>query len=104
MSNAVKGHYTSLENWINNPGIKKGILSLYAGDPFDYEDNRAGYEIGRQIAIAAKNYGLKTRGTILRKRQNSQSMAIVKTKMEIMRKIVYHDLGFTPSQLAVERY
>lgn len=82
----------SLEIWINNPQIQAGILSLYAGEPFDYKRNSTGYEIGRQIAILAKNAGLMTRGAILRKKPNSNQMAIVKTKMKILHDIVYHQL------------
>ncbi len=102
MSNTGKGSIVTLEQWINTPGIRKGILAVYANDPFDYEDNRASYEIGRQIALLAKEAGLNTRGTILRKKPNSQQMAIVKTKMPILSEIVYRKLGFKPSQLILE--
>lgn len=82
----------SLETWINHPQIQIGILSLYAGEPFDDRKNSPGYEIGRQIAILAKLAGLNTRGTILRKKPNSNQMAIVKTKMQILHDIVYRQL------------
>jgi len=104
MANMQSGTSVTLEQWINNPGIRKGILSSYASEPFDYADNRAAYEIGRQIAIIAKGKGLKTRGSILRKKPNSQLMAIVKTKLPILQNIVYYELGFKPSQLAVELF
>ena len=93
MSNLHKQSRTvTLEVWINNPQIQRGILSLYSGEPFDDTQNSPGYEIGRQIAILAKNAGLKTRGAILRKKANSSQMAIVKTKMQILHDIVYHQL------------
>ena len=82
----------SLEIWINNPRIQEGILSLYAGEPFDDTKDSPGYEIGRQIAILAKNAGLMTRGAILRKKPHSNQMAIVKTKMQILHNIVYREL------------
>lgn len=105
MSNVVTaGRSVSLEQWINNPGIRKGILSVYDNESFDYSDNRASYEIGRQIALLAKSAGLSTRGSILRKKPNSQMMAVVKTKMPILTNIVYRELMFTPSQLKVEMY
>lgn len=104
MTNMRSGQSVTLEKWINNPGIRKGILSSYASEPFDYSDNRASYEIGRQIAILAKTKGLNTRGSILRKKPNSQLMAIVKTKLSILQQIVYYELGFKPSQLAVELF
>lgn len=100
----ISGTKVSVEQWINNPGIRKGILSVYANESFDYEDNRASYEIGRQIAMLAKAAGLATRGSILRKKPNSQMMAVVKTKMPILTNIVYRELMFTPSQLKVEMY
>ena len=104
MSNTRKGSTVTLEQWLNNPGIRKGILAFYAGEPFDYEDNRASYEVGRQIALLAKQEGLNTRGSILRRKPNSQQMAIVKTKMSIVSQIVYRKLGFKPSQLALEMF
>lgn len=104
MSNTRKGIKVTLEEWINTPGIRKGILAVYANEPFDYEDNRASYEIGRQIAILVKEAGLNTRGTILRKKPNSQQMAIVKTKMPLLSEIVYRKLQFTPAQLQVEMF
>lgn len=104
MSNTRAGQSVTLEQWINTPGIRKGILAVYANEPFDYEDNRASYEIGRQIAILAKQEGLNTRGTILRKKPNSQQMAIVKTKMPILSEIVYHRLSFKPDHLRVEMF
>ena len=104
MSNTRKGASVTLEQWINTPGIRKGILAVYANEPFDYEDNRASYEIGRQIAILAKQEGLNTRGTILRKKPNSQQMAIVKTKMPILSEIVYRKLNYKPNQLRVEMF
>ena len=97
--NAAKS--TPLEKWINNRYIQQGILSLYAGDPFDYDNVSLGYEIGRQIAILAKSRGLHTRGSILRRKPNSHQMAIVKTKMTILHDIVYKELGFKPSRLTV---
>ena len=93
MSNlGAKSKTVTLEIWINNPEIQRGILSLYAGEPFDDRVNSTGYEIGRQIAILAKNAGLMTRGAILRKKPNSNQMAIVKTKMKILSDIVYRQL------------
>ena len=93
MSNLGKSSRTvSLEAWINHPQIQKGILSLYAGEPFDDTKDSPGYEIGRQIAILAKNAGLMTRGSILRKKPKSNQMAIVKTKMQILSNIVYREL------------
>lgn len=104
MSNVQAGKEITLEQWLNNPGIRRGILSVYAGEPFNYEDNRASYEIGRQIAILAKASGLRTRGSILRKKPNSEILAIVKTKMPILKRIIYVDLEFKSSQLAVEHF
>lgn len=101
MSNTQSGKVTTLEQWINNYRIQQGILSFYAGEPFDYDKTSPGYEIGRQIAALAYAKGLKTRGSILRKKANSQQMAIVKTKMNILHNIVYRELGFKPSQLTV---
>lgn len=93
MSNlGERRHTVTLETWLNNPQIQRGIMSLYAGEPFDDRVNSTGYEIGRQIAILAKNAGLMTRGAILRKKPNSNQMAIVKTKMRILHDIVYHQL------------
>jgi hypothetical protein len=93
MSNLSKTSKTvSLETWINHPQIQIGILSIYAGEPFDDTRNSPGYEIGRQIAILAKNAGLMTRGAILRKKPHSSQMAIVKTKMQILHNIVYRQL------------
>lgn len=104
MSNMPKGYNVSLEKWINNPGIRKGILSIYANEPFDVDDNRASYEIGRQIAILVKTAGLSTRGSILRKKPKSEQMAIVKTKMPILAHIIHCELGFKGRELAVENY
>ena len=104
MSNTRDGSTVTLEQWINTPGIRKGILSVYAGESFDYEDNRASYEIGRQIAILAKQEGLNTRGTILRKKAKSEQMAIVKTKMTILSQIVYRKLKFRPEHLRIEMF
>jgi hypothetical protein len=104
MSNTSNGVSVTLEQWINNPGIRKGILAVYANEPFDYEDNRASYEVGRQIAILAKEAGLKTRGAILRKKPNSEQMAIVKTKMPLLQNIIYKQMQYKPSQLKVEMY
>jgi len=93
MSNlGTRSKTVTLEIWINNPRIQEGILSLYAGEPFDDTKDSTGYEIGRQIAILAKNAGLMTRGAILRRKPNSSQMAIVKTKMKILHDIVYHQL------------
>ena len=75
MSNARSGYSVTLEQWINNPGIREGILAVYANRPFDYEDNRASYEIGRQIALLGREAGLSTRGAILRKKPNSEQLA-----------------------------
>jgi hypothetical protein len=102
MSNIPRGNKVTLEQWINHPGIRKGILSVYANESFDYEDNRGSYELGRQIAILAKEAGLSTRGAILRKKPNSNNMAIVKTKLPILTDIVYRQLMFKTSQLVVE--
>lgn len=104
MSNTRKGNKVTLEQWINTPGIRKGILSVYANEPFDYDDNRAAYEIGRQIALLAKEAGLTTRGSVLRKKPNSQQMAIVKTKMPILSEIIYRRLNFKPDHLRVEMF
>ena len=105
MTNNVKaGQAVSLERWINTPGIRKGILAVYANEPFDYSDNRMAYEIGRQIAVLAKAAGLYTRGSVLRRRPNSQVMAVVKTKMPILSDIIYRQLMFKPEQLKVEMY
>lgn len=105
MSNYMKsGQPVTLERWINTPGIRKGILAVYANEPFDYADNRASYEIGRQIAVLAKTAGLSTRGSVLRKKPNSQVMAIVKTKMPILSDIIYQQLMFRPEQLKVEMF
>ena len=104
MSNSPKGTQVTVEQWINNPGIRRGILSVYANESFDYNDNRGSYEIGRQIAILAKAAGLSTRGAILRKKPNSQMMAVVKTKMPILTNIIYRELKFKPEQLRVEMY
>lgn len=104
MSNTREGSLVTLEQWINTPGIRKGILAIYANEPFDYNDNRASYEIGRQITLLAKEEGLRTRGSILRKKPNSQQMAIVKTKLTVLSQIVYSKLGFSPDQLRVEMY
>lgn len=104
MSNARSGYSVTLEQWINNPGIREGILAVYANRPFDYEDNRASYEIGRQIALLAREAGLSTRGAILRKKPNSEQMAIVKTKMSILSEIVYRRLNFKPEHLTVELF
>jgi hypothetical protein len=101
MRNTRKGTSVGLEQWINNYYIQQGILSFYAGKPFDYDRATPGYEIGRQIAALAYSKGLKTRGSILRKKPNSQQMAIVKTKMNILHNIVYRELGFHSSTLAV---
>jgi hypothetical protein len=103
MKNAVKGEKSvSVEQWINNKGIREGILSIYSNEPFNYEDSRMGYEIGRQIAILAKEAGLATRGSILRKKANSDNMAIVKTKLPILMNIIYKQLMFKVHQLAIE--
>jgi hypothetical protein len=99
-----KGTSVTLEQWINTPGIRKGILAVYANEPFDYDDNRVAYEIGRQIALLAKEAGLTTRGSILRRKPKSQQMAIVKTKMTILSQIVYRQLMFRPEHLALEMY
>lgn len=104
MSNTRKGNKVPLEQWINTPGIRKGILAVYANEPFDYEDNRAAYEVGRQIALLAKEAGLTTRGSVLRKKPNSQQMAIVKTKMTLLSQIVYKQLMFRPEHLALEMF
>jgi hypothetical protein len=104
MTNSRMGVTVTLERWINNPGIKKGILSIYLGEPFDYTDNRASYEIGRQVGVLARSNGLTTRGSILRKKPNSEEMAIVKTKLPILQSIVYYQLDFKPSQLTAEIY
>ena len=104
MSNSRTGNSVTLEQWINAPSIRRGILSVYAGEPFDYEQNSAGYEIGRQIAILAKSEGLRTRGSILRKKPNSEQMAIVKTKLSLLSSIVYRKLQFTPEQMRVEMF
>lgn len=104
MSNRVSGETITIERWLNTPGIKKGILSLYANEPFDYEDNRGSYEIGRQIAILAKSKGLSTRGSILRRKPNSQVMAVVKTKLPILQNIIYYELRYETSQLSVEMF
>jgi hypothetical protein len=101
MSNTRKGTSVSLEMWINNYFIQRGILSFYNGELFDYDNTSPGYEIGRQIALLAHSQGLKTRGSILRKKPHSERMAIVKTKMNILHNIVYKELGFKPGQLTV---
>jgi hypothetical protein len=101
MSNSGRGTSVGLEKWINHPSIQRGILSFYAGEPFDYDVVSPGYEIGRQIALLAKSHGLHTRGSILRRKANSQQMAIVKTKMTILHNIVYRELGFNSRRLAV---
>jgi hypothetical protein len=99
-----KGTSVTLEQWINTPGIRKGILAVYANEPFDYDDNRVAYEIGRQIALLAKEAGLTTRGSILRRKPKSQQMAIVKTKMTILSEIIYRRLKFKPDHLRVEMF
>lgn len=106
MSNLVhtKTQNVTLEEWINNPGIRKGILSIYANKDFDYNDNTASYELGRQIAILAKQAGLATRGSVLRKKPNSDRIAIVKTKLPILGRIVHQELMFKPKQLALTVY
>lgn len=105
MTNNVRaGQAVSLERWINTPGIRKGILAVYANEPFDYGDNRMAYEIGRQIAVLAKASGLHTRGSVLRRKPNSQVMAVVKTKMPLLSDIIYRQLMFKPEQLKVEMY
>lgn len=102
--NFKNGNTVSLERWINNPGVRKGILSFYANEPFDYDDNRAGYEIGRQIALLAKQYGLTTRGSVIRRHPETKILTVVKTKMPILQKIVYKELGFHPKQMGVELF
>lgn len=89
-----------IERWINHPEIQKGILAVYANEPFGYDTTTRGYELGRQIAILAKKYGLSTRGSILRKKPNSTQMAIVRTKLSIVTRII-HELGFVGKQLSI---
>lgn len=102
MSNiTIEGARTTVEDWLNIPSIHSGILSVYNGEPFNYDISSPGYEIGRQIAILAKSAGLKTRGTILRKKPNSQRMGIVKTKLPILNDILYRQIGFSAAQLKV---
>ena len=89
-----------LEIWINDPEIQKGILAVYANEPFSYDTTTRGYELGRQIAILAKKHGFSTRGSILRKKPNSTQMAIVRTKLSIVLHII-HELGFVGKQLGI---
>lgn len=90
-----------IERWLNtDPAMIEGVLSVYAGDPFDYTRDSFAYEIGRQIAVLAKTKGFKTRGTLVRKKPNSQQMAWVKTKINDVHSIVL-ELGHMPRSLAI---
>lgn len=95
---------SSLEKWVNNPGIKRGILSVYNNESFDYDSTSPAYELGRQIALLAKSKGLITRGSILRRKPNSEVMAIVKTKMTILSDIIYKELSYHPSQMVINHF
>jgi hypothetical protein len=106
MSNTVKERFVknSFEVWINIPGIRKGILSVYSNEPFDYTDERQSYEIGRQIAILAKSAGMSTRGSLLRKKAGSNDLEVVKTKYPILIDIVRNQLMFDYRHLIIENY
>lgn len=106
MSNQFVGKPVNLSfaAWINAPGIHKGILSVYADELFDYNDNRHSYEIGRQIAILAKTAGLKTKGSLIRKKPNSNTYAIVKTKYPVLVDIILNKLMLDQKKLIIEVY
>lgn len=81
MSNIQVGanRYT-FEDWVNRAERKRGFLSYYNNEPFDYEGASAGYELGRQLAVMAKLDGLR-RGDVLRKKPKSDKYAFTKTKI-----------------------
>lgn len=79
--NMAKGKRVSFEDWLNMHQEKvRGFLSIYNNEPFDYEKDTPGYEIGRQLAVLAKQDGLR-RSDLVRKRPKVEAYAFTKTKM-----------------------
>lgn len=90
-----------IERWLNiDSAMIEGVLSVYAGDPFDYTRDSFAYELGRQIAVLAKTRGFKTKGTLVRRKPNSHQMAWVKTKINDIHSIVL-ELGHMPRSLSI---
>jgi hypothetical protein len=79
--NMTKGRRVSFEDWLNmRPEKVRGFLSVYNDEPFDYESDTPGYEVGRQLAVLAKQDGLR-RSDLVRKRPKVEAYAFTKTKM-----------------------
>lgn len=97
--NRVKPRPVTFEYWLTqHETLKEGFISLYDGEPFDDSKNSSAYEIGRQMAIVAKQRGYKTKGALIRRQANSTKFAWVKTKPPELDNIA-RSLGYATSSL-----
>lgn len=99
--NRVEPRGVTFEYWLTKyETLKEGFISVYDGEPFDDSQNSSAYEIGRQMAIVAKQRGYKTKGALIRRQANSTKFAWVKTKRPELENIA-RSLGYAPSSLTL---
>lgn len=99
--NRVQPRGVSFENWLTKyETLKMGFISVYDEEPFDPDQISSAYEIGRQMAIVAKQRGYKTKGSLIRRQPKSTKFAWVKTKRPELENIA-RSLGYAPSALTL---
>lgn len=99
--NRVKPRGVSFEHWLTNyETLKTGFISVYDEEPFDPDQISSAYEIGRQMAIVAKQRGYRTNGALIRRQPKSDKFAWVKTKRGELENIA-RSLGYAPASLTL---
>lgn len=99
--NRVQPRGVSFEYWLTKyEALKTGFVSVYDEEPFDCDNGSSAYEIGRQMAIVAKQRGYKTKGALIRRQPKSTQFAWVKTKRPELENIA-RSLGYAPSSLTL---
>lgn len=99
--NRVQPRGVTFEYWLTKyETLKEGFISVYDEEPFDPDQNSSAYEIGRQMAIVAKQRGYKTKGALIRRQANSTKFAWVKTKRPELENIA-RSLGYAASSLTM---
>ena len=102
MSNSIgKTRTLSLETYLSNPSLVYGFWAYYEDEPFDYDIDCLGYEIGRQLGAAAKGLGYTVKSQLIRRKPKSKEFYFMKNKVKILAQILYYEMGYSPLNLRI---